>query len=409
MKSARIPQDEKQRLDVLKNYNILDTLPEEEYNAITKIAASICNTSIALVSIVDEDRQWFKSTHGIEATETPRDIAFCAHSILEPNNLFIVNDASKDKRFFDNPLTVNEPHVMFYAGAPLNSEEGFPLGTLCVIDSKPKELSENQQESLLLLSKQVVRLLELRKKNKELLESNVVVKKLNEQLNNFAYRLTHDLKSPINGVSFLLDVLKEDHEKLFKDTEAEGYISLISDRIVYIENLISEILNYTKVTSENIVYEYFNLKELLENIIVNIDFENKMLLEAEALDLQIFSTKIGLLQIFQNLISNSRKFCDEDKVIISVNFTEDEDHYYFTYEDNGPGIEEKYWNKVFEIFETLENSNNNNTGIGLTTVQSIVKRLGGTIALGKRKNNKKGVNFTFNVSKRNVERIIITE
>jgi signal transduction histidine kinase len=403
MKSAKVPQNEKERLKVLNDYNILDTLPEEEYDAITKIASGICNTQIALVSIVDENRQWFKSTHGINATETPRDISFCAHSILDPDKLFIINDATKDERFFDNPITVNEPNVVFYAGAPLNSAEGFPLGTLCVIDNKPKVLSENQKESLLLLSKQVVILLELRKKNKELEASNKKVKKLNEKLNNFAFRLTHDLKSPINGVHYLLNVLKEDHLALFKNTEAEGHLSLISDRIVYIDDLINEILNYSKVTSENIVFEDFNVKVLLDRIINNIDFEKKILLDTTNLDFQIFSSKIGLLQVFQNLISNSRKFCDEEKSIITVSFKEDSDKFYFIYEDNGPGIEEKYWTKVFALFETLGNTNNtNNTGIGLATVKAIIKRLGGKIELKKRVDDKKGVCFSFYIDKKNI-------
>jgi signal transduction histidine kinase len=400
MLPAISPQNESERLEVLKSYNILDSLPEEEYDAITKIASGICNTSIALVSIVDENRQWFKSKHGLDATETPRDIAFCAHSILNPKELFIINDATKDERFHDNPLTTEAPNVVFYAGAPLNSSEGFPLGTLCVIDNKPKVLNETQKESLLLLAEQVVRLLELRKKNRELKESKDKFEKLNEQLNNFAYRLTHDLKSPINGVSFLLDILKEDHIDLYKDTEAEGYIDLISNRIVYMNNLVTEILNYSKVTSENIMYENFNLKELLESIISNNDFENKMVLISSTLDKEINSSKIGILQIFQNLISNSRKFSDENKAIIDVNFKEDEEHYYLTYMDNGPGIEKEYRDKVFEMFETLNNTSNNNTGIGLTTVKSIIKRLGGNISLGEREDNKKGVCFNFSISKR---------
>ncbi|MCG1036624.1 GAF domain-containing sensor histidine kinase [Polaribacter sargassicola] len=400
METPRIPENENIRLEVLKNYSILDSLPEKEYDAITKIASSICNTSIALVSIVDKDRQWFKSTFGIEATETPREISFCAHSILNPDELFVVNDATKDERFFDNPLTVNAPNVIFYAGAPLNSSEGYPLGTLCVIDNKPHELNENQREALLLLSKQVVALLELRKKNKELEASKNKVVKLNEQLNNFANRLTHDLKSPINGISFLLDVLKQDYTSIFENTEAEEYLTLIADRIVYVDSLITEILNYSKVTSENIVYENVNLKELLDKIVNNIDFENKILLDTTDLNFEIICSKIGLVQVFQNLISNSRKFYDEDKSEITVSFKEDQDYYYFTYEDNGPGIEEKYWTKVFDMFETLGTKNNNSTGIGLATVKSIIKRLGGKIELKKRDDNKKGVCFYFYISKK---------
>lgn len=395
MKSAVIPQNEDKRLKVLDNYNILDTLPEEDYDAIAKIASAICGTPIALVSLVDKDRQWFKSTHGITAKQTPRELAFCAHSILNPEELFIVNDARKDDRFFDNPLTTEDPNVIFYAGAPLNTSEGFPLGTLCVIDNKPKTLTEHQKKSLKLLAKQVVSLLELRKKNNELKVVNNEVIKLNEQLNNFAYRLTHDLKSPINGVNFLIDVLKEDHIQLFKNTEAEDQINLIGDRMVYMSNLIDEILEYTKVNTENIIFEKFNLKNILESIISNIDVQNRVVLNTDNLDIDIVSSKIGFVQIFQNLLSNSIKFCNKPKVEIDINFTKDKKKYSIIFCDNGSGIDKKYWDKVFDMFETLENTHNQNTGIGLATVKAIVERLGGEITIENRKDEREGVCFKF--------------
>lgn len=200
---------------------------------------------------------------------------------MQPDELFIINDARKDKRFFDSSLITSDPNVVFYAGAPLNSSEGYSLGTLCVIDNEPKKLNNTQKESLSLLAKQVVTLLELRKKNTELAESNKQNLKLNEQLNDFAYRLTHDLKSPINGVNFLLDVLKEDHFELFKNTKAEEYVSLISNRILYRDNLVTKILKDSKVASENIIYEKFNVKDLVDSIRINIDFENKLLINSE--------------------------------------------------------------------------------------------------------------------------------
>jgi signal transduction histidine kinase len=401
MISANIPPNEAEILDNLNSYNILDTLPEKEFDAITKIASGICNTPIALVSIIDQDWQWFKSNHGLDSKQTSRDFSFCAHDTLKPDELVIVNDTSKDERFRNNTLTSNIPNIVFYVGAPLNSSEGFPLGTLCVIDNEPKELSEDQKESLKLLAKQVVTLLELRKKNKELAESNQKNLKLNEQLNDFAFRLTHDLKSPINGVSFLLDVLKEDYLKLYQNTKVEDYLNLISNRINYMDNLVNEIFNYTKVTSENLIYKDFNLKKLLDSIITNIDFKNKILLNPENLNFEISSSKIGILQIFQNLISNSIKFGDEEKVVIDVIFKEEEEEYHFTYMDNGPGIEKEYREKVFQMFETLDNTDNNNTGIGLTTVKSIINRLGGKIYLDDREDNKKGVCFYFYISKTN--------
>ncbi|MHB0756788.1 sensor histidine kinase [Polaribacter sp. M15] len=398
MKPAVTPKNEEERLKVLREYKILDTLPEEDYDAIAKIASGICNTPIALISLIDKDRQWFKSTHGIAAEQTPRELSFCAHSILQPDDLLIVNDATKDERFYDNPLTTGEPNVIFYAGAPLNTSEGQAIGTLCVIDNKPKELSKEQQEALKLLAKQTVSLLDLRKRNYELNKVNDKVTKLNEQLNNFAYRLTHDLKSPISGVNFLVQVLKEDHKILFQETEAEEYINLISGRMNYMSTLIDEILEYTKVNTEHIVYEDFNLKTLLDSIINNIDFENKIALNSNNLDINIRSSKIGFVQVFQNLISNSRKFSDEEKVNLEIDFSKDDTHYYFVYKDNGPGIKEEYWKKVFNMFETLENTNNENTGIGLATVKSIIKRLGGIIYTKDRDDLKKGASFHFSVS-----------
>ncbi|MEZ0128960.1 GAF domain-containing protein [Flavobacterium sp. LBUM151] len=117
MYKPEIPHNEDRRLEALDAYKILDTLPEEEYDALTKIAAAICGTPIALVTLVDHTRQWFKSHHGLNATETPRDYAFCAHTINTPDELFIIPDATKDKRFHDNPLTTNDPNVIFYSSS----------------------------------------------------------------------------------------------------------------------------------------------------------------------------------------------------------------------------------------------------------------------------------------------------
>ncbi len=402
MKTAKIPENEDERLKTLDSYKILDTLPEKDYDAIAKIASGICNTPIALITLVDKERQWFKSTHGINATETPRKVAFCAHSILKPDELFIVNDARKDERFFDNPLTIEKPNVVFYAGAPLNTSEGHALGTLCVIDTKPNNLNDTQKESLKLLANQIIALLELRKKNEELRAVNNKVTQLNEQLNSFAFRLTHDLKSPISGVNFLLDVLKEDHSKLFENTEAENYIDLITNRMVYMSTLIDEILEYSKVNTENIIYEDFNLEIILKSILSNIDFDHKISLNSKDLNIEINSSKIGFVQIFQNLISNSRKFSNKGKVSIEVDFKKDKEFYHFIYRDNGPGIEEDYWDKVFNMFETLQNTNNENTGIGLATVKSIIERLGGKISLNNREDGKEGVCFHFYISKKEI-------
>ncbi|GMW02905.1 MAG: hypothetical protein AMXMBFR84_40410 [Candidatus Hydrogenedentota bacterium] len=159
----RIPENEAERLQALRDYNVMDTLPEQAYDDIVLIAARITDTPIGMISLVDEDRQWFKSKIGTDMTGTPRDIAFCAHAILDPENVFVVPDALTDARFADNPLVTTNPRVRFYAGVPLVTSGGAALGTLCVVDLVPRELSAEDEETLRALSRQVMAQLELRK------------------------------------------------------------------------------------------------------------------------------------------------------------------------------------------------------------------------------------------------------
>ena len=172
MKAAPLPKDETARLAGLRAYDILDTLPERAYDDITYLASQICDTPIAIVSLVDEERQWFKSIHGLDVTETPRNLAFCAHAILEPDSLFVIEDTAKDERFADNPLVTAEPRIRFYAGAPLVTANGHALGTLCVIDRQPRQLTKAQHATLRALSRQVIAHLELRRTVAELEHSS---------------------------------------------------------------------------------------------------------------------------------------------------------------------------------------------------------------------------------------------
>lgn len=162
MPAAPPPENEAARLAALRDFQILDTPSEKAFDDLTRLASYICKTPIALITLIDQDRQWFKSKIGIDVSETPREIAFCAHAILERGTT-IVPDALDDDRFKDNPAVTAEPHVRFYAGAPLATREGYKLGTLCVVDMVPRQLSNGQLAALRALSRAATTQLELRK------------------------------------------------------------------------------------------------------------------------------------------------------------------------------------------------------------------------------------------------------
>lgn len=204
MKAPLIPKDEAQRLEELKKYSILDTEREPFFDELTKLAASLMGTEIAIVSLLDSERQWFKSSFGLDkaVSETPRDISFCGHAILG-DDVFVVEDATKDERFFDNPLVEGSPNIKFYAGAPLTTPRGRKVGTLCVIDSEKRHLSEVQKLTLKTMAKHIVDHLELHLKSQEILRQNREFKTYASGINKYAIVAKTDGRGKITYINDL--------------------------------------------------------------------------------------------------------------------------------------------------------------------------------------------------------------
>jgi len=178
---APLPKNEGQRIKVLWQYDILDTVPEEAFDELADLARLICGAPVALISLVDENRQWFKSRLGVNVKETSRDVSLCAHAILG-KDLLIVPDATKDKRFKNNPLVTTGPKIRFYAGAPLISPDGYALGTLCVIDRVARKLTADQKRALRILARHVMTQLDLRHHTRELAQARAEIARLNRQV-----------------------------------------------------------------------------------------------------------------------------------------------------------------------------------------------------------------------------------
>ncbi|MCB4806804.1 GAF domain-containing sensor histidine kinase [Tamlana sp. 62-3] len=383
MIAPKEPENEGERLEFLKSFNILDTLPEADYDNITKIAAEICGVPIALVSLIDDRRQWFKSHHGLNVTETPKEFAFCAHAINRPNQPFVINDSREDERFHDNPLVTGDPHVVFYAGIPLTTNKGMPLGTLCVIDNKPHQLTNEQLETLKALSNQVIKLLELRKANANLQTSLNDLKDKNEALEKFAYLAAHDLKSPLLNISNLAQIIKQDY-KLDIDDAGLNMLELIIKSSEDLTSLVDGLLSYnTRDSILNKEKEAISLKEfesdLQDNIIKHYK-EVNFTLNSSLSEIEV--NKYGFNQIIRELVNNAIRYNDKNQVNITLNICETASHYRILVQDNGPGIHENYHEKIFNVFYKLnkyDKFGRTGNGIGLATVKNIIKKLQGEI------------------------------
>ncbi len=402
MEKPSFHKRESERLESLKSYFVLDTESEEEIDSLTQLASEICETPISLVSLIDEDRQWFKSKIGIDVNEASRDLAFCAHAINETDELLVIEDARTDKRFFDNPFVTNTPSVIFYAGVVLKSDQNLPLGTLCVIDHAPRKLSDKQIGSLKIISKQIMNLLNYKKSIRKQEELRVRLLQKNHELESFASIAAHDLKSPLANIMSAATIFSETYASQL-DSQGKLLIDSIEKSGERLILLIDGLLKFSKIDDVRLLEKSkVNLNEVITDFTTLIGNGGNLIISLKSELNAIETYSILLDQILINLFTNSLKYCDKKITEIELFVTENSSHYLFIVKDNGPGIDEKYQGKIFNLFQTAslhDQYGNKGNGIGLATVKKIIEKLGGTIQVESQVG--KGAEFHFSISKYN--------
>ena len=380
MISAPPTDNEDERINALYGLDILDTLEEQAYDDLTLLAAQICDTPIALVSLIDDKRQWFKSHYGLDVRETPREIAFCAHAI-HGEELFLVKDSENDERFHDNPLVTDAPDVKFYAGVPLYIDGKHPVGTLCVIDDHARDLTDKQKQALEALSRQVVNQLELRVQLKKLTM-------LDQLKDEFISMVSHELRTPLTSIvgslSLITNVMSEQMSK-----EALVMIEIAHRNGQRLINIVNDILDVAKINagklelniSKHNIYDVLNeAVELNMPYIKRCECDIKIEYD-NAQPVFVNMDKDRIIQVMNNFISNAAKFTKiKDTIILNVGL--EENLVKISVTDHGLGIKDKNKSSIFERF--MQSSDNVNkklpgTGLGLSLCKYLVEQHDGII------------------------------
>ena len=376
-----VPGNEAGRQAALERYEILDTLPERAYDDITALMAEVCDAPVSLVGLIDRDRNWLKSRHGVPMSESPRAISFCGHAIASRRELFTVEDAREDPRFADNPL-VAEHGIVSYAGAPLIDADGFALGTLCVFDVRPRALSEGQRAALTNMARQVMYLLERHLRERRLERSSAELAERNEDLRHFAGAVSHDIMGPVTNLAALLGLLEEEAVDDAVRSELKRLHRSSCSLREYIEGLTR---HYTAESLAERPPEDFAVPDLFDSLDAMLTRDPRHTTIAfDGAGARIHAHRAALQQVLLNLASNAIRYGTGERTRIEVGFRDVAEGYRFTVSDDGPGIPVERHERIFELFETggeLGRDGTGGTGVGLATVKRLLDRIGGTISL----------------------------
>ncbi len=353
MTAAPLPANEKQRLERLRKYGILDTPPEEAFDRIVRLAATILDVPIATISLIDDGRQWFKARVGLDAPETTRDVAFCAHAILG-KDIFVVNDATQNPLFSDNPLVTDDPNIRFYAGAPLTTHDGFNLGTVCGIDCKPRTVTSEQKSLLRDLGALVVDQMELRAAGRTALAEVDERIRVDAFKSAFISTVNHELRTPLTSIIGAIELITSG--AVGEVTPEVTELLTIADRnSPVLLRLINDLLDSAKVADGNLNFDTVAvdldrvISESVENIAGYLRDHQIAVTYQRGQKTLVNGDNVRLTQVMNNLLSNAVKFSprgSEVRVTLAARGGKAE----VSVIDRAGGIPESIRGRIFEKF-----------------------------------------------------------
>ena len=373
------------RLRELHSYGVLDSAAERDFDDIAVLAGQVCATPIALVTLVDEDRQWFKAHVGLPVCQTSRDSSFCAHAI-HGDGILEVPDALLDARFADNPLVLGDPHIRFYAGAPLVTPSGHALGSLCVIDRVPRRLSDAQRDALLILARHVVAELELRRYAHAVTTVNARLQAADRLKDDFLARITHELRTPMTTINGYLEMLADGGLDGEATAQAMAVIRRSSTRLT---SLVEDMLVAAQFSTTGMALHIapLNLSALAHAAVT----ANAPLAQARGLSLQVQTAgpvpaagdHARLSQALDRLVLNAIKFTPAGSVTVRA-MLDDFDHPALEVSDTGIGIPLEDQHTVllpFRRTRAVEDQQITGAGLGLSIVKAVVDAHDGELSI----------------------------
>ncbi len=367
----------------ISQYQVLDTRPELAFDELTELASAICEAPISLISLLDGSRQWFKSAHGLAASETPIELSFCVHATQQPNELLIVEDATRDARFRENDLVTGDPSIRAYAGAALVSPEGVPFGALCVIDDHARDFTPFQRRSLQIIRDQVVEKLNLRRQAREHELAYVRLHAINAQLDQLTYVIAHDLKATLRHQNSFAQIILEDSGPELS-REVHQNLKHIIESGDKAQELLVDLNDY--VTAAQSAYgkeEEFIVEHVIRKLPALDAAGDSLAVHLPQGQTSVRGRLAATRRILQDLVCNAIEYNDSPHGNVWIEVDKRAEYILIDVIDDGLGVEARDRKRIFEAFQRGVNTgvDPDKKGMGLTISLRLAESMGGGISL----------------------------